>query len=159
MLCWYQSIASLITSTTKPNAGILINGTEQQLQHAKSEAWKSRALPCFCLAALMFFRVWNSFAARWRKKVWMCVLDAQWSVTSINLRSFNFCSLFLSKGHTWQTDPFSKIANLKSHKIFVGQAGTKIFFHFNAIILDQVKYFPNFFRIWSQCVSAPNLHF
>ena len=30
--------------------------------------------------------------------------------------------LFLSQGHTWQTDPFTKIANLKSHKIFVGQA-------------------------------------
>ena len=62
MLYWSLSIASLTIFTTRPNAGILTSGIERPQMPVRNAGWKSKALPCYSLVALMSSLAWNSSA-------------------------------------------------------------------------------------------------
>ena len=62
MRYWSLSIASLTIFTTRPNAGILTSGIERPQTPVRNAGWKSKALPCYSLVALMSSLAWNSSA-------------------------------------------------------------------------------------------------
>ena len=59
MRYWSLSIASLTIFTTRPNAGILTSGIERPQTPVRNAGWKSKALPCYSLVALMSSLAWN----------------------------------------------------------------------------------------------------
>ena len=124
MRYWSPSIASLTIFTTRPNAGILTSGIERPQTPVRNAGWKSKALPCYSLVALMSSLAWNLSAVlpakllQPPKKVCTVLHFVLFCLILFTLAPVSFCSMCIFFVVEFVCCPSSKAAPSITKKDF-----------------------------------------